>query len=187
MIPVWRDYRMQRVIFIQDKKLNAIVRVTAEGSGFGRSGYWDPVPSPRSLTLREDHGGATSDLVVSGPGIGGDYQFRGADGREVRGKDFGAGAVRAWLAESVKTGRDAPADEVDGRAADVVACVRELPDARGRFTSLGRDANHMLNPVTAHPTFVTSTPSVWSWAVLVAFWMAVWWAVARRIRWKRRT
>jgi hypothetical protein len=186
-LPVWRDYQMQRVVFVQDKKLNAIVRVTGSSQGFGRGGYADAPPPPRSVTLREDHGGASSDLVVSGPWIGGEYRFHAADGHEVRGKDFGAAAVRAWLAESVKAGQTAPADEVDGRAADIVACVKELPDARGRITWLGLDASHMLAPVTAHPTFVSSSPSVWSWAVIVAFWATLWWAVARRIRWKTRT
>jgi hypothetical protein len=185
--PVWRDYQMQRVVFVQDKKLNAIVRVTGRSHGFGRGGYEDAPPPPRSLTLREDHDGASSDLLVQGPWIGGEYRFRATDGHEVRGKDFGAPAVRAWLAESVKAGHTAPADEVDGRAADIVACVKELPDARGRITRLGRDANHMLDPVTAHPTFVSSTPSAWSWAVIVGFWATVWWAVARRIRWNTRT
>src|SRR4051794_12971060 len=119
VIPVWRDYRMERVIFIQDKDLNVTVRVTAAGAGFGRSGYGDPPPPPRSLILHEDHGEAASDLQVGPPGIGAPYSFVAADGHVVRGNDFGPGAVRTWLTESVKSGRDAPADEVDGRADDV--------------------------------------------------------------------
>jgi hypothetical protein len=184
MVPVWRDYYMQRVIFVQDKHLNATVRVTADSGGFGRGDAAEVPPPPWRLALIDEARGGP--LYVRDPAPGGEFvYYRSTDGQIVRGRGFGPEAVLAWMRDKQTVG-NVPAEEVNARAADVFTCLREMPNARGHFTKLGRDADHMLDPVTAHPTTVMSSVSPWSWAVIVVLWAAVWWVVARRMRWKRQ-
>src|SRR3954468_774378 len=75
-LPLWRNYTMQRFVFVQDPKLNTTVLLSGTRTGFGlptKAAY-----KPDTLTLHLQIGPSRSDLVVD-PATGG-YQFTDAKG-----------------------------------------------------------------------------------------------------------
>jgi hypothetical protein len=183
VLPLWWHYSMQRYVFVQDRALNTTILATGARTGFGLESKFSAASPPKadSITLRIQNAPSRSDLVAD-PHSGA-YCYTDASGAFVsRPTGFGPQSIRDWLIFNVPAAATADPATVLARATDIDTVVQELPAAQNRFTRLGRDATHPLDPVTAHPTFVIANPAPWNIALIIAAWLALWAYGVRRIR-----
>jgi hypothetical protein len=179
-LPLWRNYTMQRFVFVQEPKLNTTLLVSGTRTGFGlptKAAY-----KPDTLTLHLQTGSPRSDLVVD-PATGG-YQFTDSKGAFIsRPTGYGPNVVRDWLVATIPAASAADPALVLARATDIDTCANEMgTPSGGNFTRVGRDATHPVDPVTAHPTWTLSNPAPANWIVVYAAWVALWLSGVLRIR-----
>jgi len=166
------ETNMRRVIFVQAPYLNAIIEanMTGRATRYGQSGPPRPVPVTE-LTLRLQTGQGAGPLTVDL--ASGASRYTDAAGRTAtRPGPFDPAAVLAWLGGA---GFDTADPKIQARAADIHAAAQEIPQAQSKVSHLGKEPNGG-QVVTAHPSFITTTPrpSPWTALGILGFWVVVW-------------
>src|SRR4051812_1989332 len=132
VLPLWRNYTLQRFVFVQEPTLNTTVLVTGTRTGFGLQ--TKAALKPDTLMLHIQNGTSRSDLVVDA--AAGGYQFTDGKGALVsRPTGYGPNVIRDWLLVNVPSASTADPALLLARATDIDTCVSEMTTpAGGKFT-----------------------------------------------------
>jgi len=182
-IPFMHVTEISRTIVCQYGHPDATFRVEMESRvlAWTSSLPTQPVP-PQKMTLHLENTTApalTIDLATGG------YRYTDKNGQTVeKSSGFGQEALADWMqAAGIDTTDPITRDKVK----DILFCINETPNAKGKFTNLAPDpALGGTNTITAQPSvtsvsFESLKSTLW---LILTFWLLVWlagiWRILRR-------